>query len=205
MVTVAESCPVLALVRRTCTGLRPSSSLVDACFPEPGARPRSVRAALAPAPGVRRARSAAERRRPPDPAGPGPGAGCTSHPAPTHRLSPRERRAGRVLLRPAIGRSWESCRPPPACRTSEPLPLPASPRGRLPPSRPARPAGERGAEGVVSATRTCKGAKGCEADEERGNVNKVATAGGTPQSSIVAEDAPGEGLAGIFSPLLLHS
>lgn len=206
---------MLAIVRRTCTGLRISSSFADACFPEPGARPCSVRAALAPVPGVRRARSAAERRRPPDPAVPGTGAGWgsppsaprrrslprTSHPAPTHPLSPRERRAGRVLLRPEIGRSWESWRPPPACRTSELLPLPpASPRGRLPPSRPAGRAGERGAEGVVSATRTCKCAKGCEADEERGNVNKVATAGGTPQSSIVAEDAPAEGLAGIFAP-----
>lgn len=89
LVTVAESCPVLALVRRTCTGLRPSSSLVDACFPEPGARPRSVRAALAPAPGVRRARSAAERRRPPDPAVPGTGAGWGSPPsAPRHPLAP---------------------------------------------------------------------------------------------------------------------
>lgn len=75
MVTVAESRPVLALVRRTCTGLRPSNSLADACFPEPGARPRSVRAALAPAPGVRRARRAAERTRPPDPAVPGTGGG----------------------------------------------------------------------------------------------------------------------------------
>lgn len=34
-------------------------------------------------------------------------------------------------------------------------------------------------------------------------MNKVATAGGTPRSSIVAEDALAEGLAGDFSPLPL--
>lgn len=173
MVTVAESRPVLALVRRTCTGLRPSNSLADACFPEPGARPRSVRAALAPAPGVRRARSAAERTRPPDPAVPGTGAGWgsppsaprhrslprTSHPAPTHPLSPWERRAGRVLLRPAIGRSWESWRPPPACRTSE-LPPPASPRGRLPPS--LRPSPPRRGEGRGGGRERDQNLQACE-------------------------------------------
>lgn len=160
-VTVAESCPGLSLARTTCTGAEKLRQPRGRRLP--GTWRAALRRALSPSPRARCAprqeRSGAQRRRPPDPAVPGTGAGWgsppsapshrplprISHPAPTHPLSPRERREGRVLLRPAIGRSWESWRPPPACRTSEPPLQPASsPAASRPPSPPRRGKGRGG-------------------------------------------------------------
>lgn len=83
-------------------------------------------------------------------------------------------------------------------------PPPASPRGkgggRLPPAQPAAAQGRGARRGSPARPELASARRGCEADEERGDVNKVATAGGTPPSSVVAEDALAEGLAGISPP-----
>lgn len=216
---MAESCPELALARRTRT--RAENLQEPRGRKLPGAWRAALRRALSPSPRARCAprqeRSGAQAA--PRPRGPGHGGGlgvpAVSAPpplAPAH-LPPRPHspaqppgapsrtRVASPSDRQKLGELASASRLPDlgaAARAGEP----AGP----PPSRPARRAGERGAEGVASSTRTWKCAKGCEADEERGNVNKVATAGGTPRSSIVAEDALGEGLAGDFLyPFLSHS